>query len=176
MATRLGVQGNFASDRTLTSLKKIVTDPSLHASIFAPLEIVSASRRLSDHGAHGPATPFAAFNRFCEEIAAVVAGLVALQGFLAAPLHLDVARCMKRQQALRMLPSLDPDRSDEAQHSIVTADKIVGKTIDRIEYGFRKPIAGVHDSEALVLHFSDGSILGIKTGANPGTCQQPGER
>lgn len=165
LAARLGIQGNFANDRTLTSLKKIVTDSALHASIFGPLEVVSAGRRLSDHGTRGPSTACAAFDRFSKDIEAVVAALAILKGFLAAALHLDVARCLKRQRALRILPPVDPDRPAEL-HSIVAADNIVGKTIERIQCGFRKRLAGVHDSEVLIVHFTDGSILGVDTGSN----------
>jgi hypothetical protein len=35
-----------------------------------------------------------------------------------------------------------------------------------VEFGFREDIEGVHQSEALVVHFSDGSIMGIETGSN----------
>lgn len=41
-----------------------------------------------------------------------------------------------------------------------------GKTVERVEYGFREPISNVHQSEVMILSFTDGSILGIDTGSN----------
>jgi hypothetical protein len=41
-----------------------------------------------------------------------------------------------------------------------------GKTVERVEYGFREGWKGVHGSEAMILHFTDGSIMSIDTGSN----------
>ena len=41
-----------------------------------------------------------------------------------------------------------------------------GKTVERVEYGFREDIDGVHGSEVLVVHFTDGSIMSLDTGSN----------
>lgn len=41
-----------------------------------------------------------------------------------------------------------------------------GKTVDKMEFGFRQDIEGVHGSEALIIHFTDGSIMSIDTGSN----------
>jgi hypothetical protein len=166
LARRFGVTGNFSSDRTVKALKQLVTDTSIHAPIFDPLDLVSDKRRQSDHGARGRASPFPAFNQFSDDIETVVRGLDTLKRFFATKLKLDVQNCVKRQERLKMLPKLDPDRPPQPNYSIVQANSIVGKTVERVEYGFRAPISGVHDSEVLILHFTDGSILGIDTGSN----------
>ena len=36
----------------------------------------------------------------------------------------------------------------------------------RVEYGIREPASSLHRSEVLIIHFPDGSILGIDTGSN----------
>jgi len=38
--------------------------------------------------------------------------------------------------------------------------------VERVESGFCKRIAATHQREGMILHFTDGSILGIDTGSN----------
>jgi hypothetical protein len=40
--------------------------------------------------------------------------------------------------------------------------------MERVSYGSRQLIDGVHQSEAIIIYFTDGSILGIGTGPNVG--------
>ena len=62
------------------------------------------------------------------------------------------------------LPKIE--RPPDGHYSICEATKMVGKTVAKVEFGFREEIEGVHGSEVLIVHFSDGSILGIETGSN----------
>ncbi|OFW41086.1 MAG: hypothetical protein A3J28_15810 [Acidobacteria bacterium RIFCSPLOWO2_12_FULL_60_22] len=59
-------------------------------------------------------------------------------------------------------------RPPEAHYSICQASQMVGKTVAKVEFGFRENIEGVHGSELLIVHFTDGSILSIDTGSNAG--------
>ncbi len=52
--------------------------------------------------------------------------------------------------------------------SICEAGKMIGKTVTKVEFGFREDIEGVHRTELLIVHFADGSILAIETGSNAG--------
>ncbi len=72
----------------------------------------------------------------------------------------------KRQEAKAYLPRID--QPPMAHFSIAQLPTIQGKTVARVEFGFRQPIEGVHQSEAIILHFTDGSSLGIDTGSNAG--------
>jgi len=54
----------------------------------------------------------------------------------------------------------------EAHYSINQIRSIIGKTVERVEYGFCQSIKRIHQGEAIILHFTDGSILGIDTGSN----------
>jgi hypothetical protein len=76
--------------------------------------------------------------------------------------------------AKEMLPEID--RLPHAHYSIVQASRMIGKTVERVEFGFRKKIEGVHESEALIIHFTDGSIMGLDTGSNAGNlaCDENG--
>ena len=51
-------------------------------------------------------------------------------------------------------------------YSICQTALMKGKTVDKVEYGFREDIPGVHQSELLILHFTDGSVASIHTGSN----------
>lgn len=57
-------------------------------------------------------------------------------------------------------------RPAEGHYSICQAELMVGKTIERVEYGFREEIKNVHQSEVLIMYFTDGSIMAIDTGSN----------
>ncbi len=47
-----------------------------------------------------------------------------------------------------------------------TAENCVGRTVERVEFGRQEPHPDVHECEAIILHFTDGSALGIQTGSN----------
>ena len=72
----------------------------------------------------------------------------------------------KRQEAMERLPKIDEKRPLEGHYSIHQIQSIKGKTVEHVEIGFRQPHEGVHQSEVIILHFTDGSILGIDTGSN----------
>jgi hypothetical protein len=72
----------------------------------------------------------------------------------------------ERQTAKKGLPKIDAERAVEAHFAISQIRQAEGKTIDRVEYGFEKQLDGVHETEAIILHFTDGSVLGITTGSN----------
>ena len=54
----------------------------------------------------------------------------------------------------------------EPHYSICEATRMVGKTVENVEFGKRKDIEEVHQSEVLCVEFTDGEILGLDTGSN----------
>ena len=50
--------------------------------------------------------------------------------------------------------------------------KAEGKTIDRIEFGEVESYPELHESEAMIIHFTDGSALAIHIGSNAGNLTQ----
>ncbi|MBI1347236.1 hypothetical protein GC163_13225 [bacterium] len=54
----------------------------------------------------------------------------------------------------------------EGNYSIHEIRQITGKTVKKVEYGNRKSISGVHESELILLHFTDGTSLSLMTGSN----------
>jgi hypothetical protein len=64
------------------------------------------------------------------------------------------------EEAPRIVGPPDPqDKMDTIQHA-------VGKTIDSVEFGRAERHERVHHSEAVVLHFTDGTALSIAVGSN----------
>jgi hypothetical protein len=56
-------------------------------------------------------------------------------------------------------PPDPPHKMDTIQHA-------VGKTIAAVEFGRAEQREGVHDTEAIVLHFTDDTALSIEVGSN----------
>ena len=79
---------------------------------------------------------------------------------------MDGERACKPQSTKKWLPRID--RLAEAHYAITKLPTIIGKTVERVEFGFREHHDGVQQSEAMILFFTDGSILGIDTGSNAG--------
>ena len=52
------------------------------------------------------------------------------------------------------------------EHKLQTILEAVGKTVAAIEYGEVESRGGMHEAEALVFHFSDGTALSIEIGSN----------
>ncbi len=154
---------NLSNDNTLKAIKRVL--PALVNSEFErALDTISRERRLAGHKVRPAAQSFQAFEQFTADLEALVRGLKELRAALESVLGMngDIAR--KRQEAKRFLPHID--RPPAPHYSITRLPMIQGKTVARVEFGFREPIEGVHQSEAIILHFTDGSSLGIDTGSN----------
>lgn len=163
LGKRLGRPINAQNSRTRDALAQIV--PAATAAVFAdPLENISAQRRLASHKVRPAAKPMRAFEQFTADLESCYSGLRHLRIALASELKMDADQAMKRQDALEHLPRIV--RSPEANYSVNDAARMEGRTISKVEFGFRHDIEGVHQSELLLIYFSDGSIMGIDTGSN----------
>ena len=54
----------------------------------------------------------------------------------------------------------------ESHYSICEATRMVGKTVESVEFGMREAIEDVHQSEVLCVRFTDGAMLAMDTGSN----------
>lgn len=162
---RLGIADELVNTKTLAALKRILPR-DLHNPILIPLDIVSEQRRLACHKVRPTALPFPAFEQFSKDMDGVVAALRALRNFLQEVFGVTAERCQTRQSSLAALPKIDDTNKPQPNYSICGLPKVVGKTIQSVEFGFREPNRQLHESEAMILHFTDGSMLGIATGSN----------
>lgn len=165
--TLIGAHGgqtlNLNSDKTIAALLKAV--PTLQNSTLQhALNTISSQRRLAGHGVRPAAQSFQAFEQFTTDLQQSVQGLKELLAALEAVLGMNGGVARKRQEAKVSLPRID--RPPEPNYSITQLPTIKGKTVERVEFGFRQTIEGIYQSEAIILHFTDGSSLGIDTGSN----------
>ncbi len=163
LGKRLGRPINAQNSRTRDVLAKIV--PAANDPAFSdPLENISAQRRLASHKVRPAAKPMRAFEQFTADLESCHSALPHLRRALESELKMDAAKAMKRHDALEHLPRIV--RPPEPYFSINDAALMVGRTISKVEFGFRHDIKGVHESELLLVYFSDGSVMGIDTGSN----------
>jgi hypothetical protein len=154
---KAGIPLKLDSDKTVAALKKLPSMPGDSSPLWTPFEKTSEQRRLASHKVRPAATRFLAFEEFSRDLEAWVTGLQELLSCLEKLLGMRGLVAEKRQSAKRFLPTIvAPSRPPT----------IVGKTVAKVEYGFRSKHDEVHQSEAMILHFTDGSILGIDTGSN----------
>ena len=56
--------------------------------------------------------------------------------------------------------------SPSPEHKLQTILEAVGKTVAAVEYGEVESSRGMHAAEAVVFHFTDGTVLSIEVGSN----------
>lgn len=164
VAARQGLILNVNSDNTRKALEKALPAFPAASPLWPALEKVSAQRRETGHGVRTRARRYPAFEEFTRDLEALVAGLRHLLDHLERVLGMGGAIARRRQESKKWLPRID--RPPMGHFSIMQLPVIVGKTVERVEFGFRRHTDGVHESEAIILHFTDGSILGVDTGSN----------
>jgi hypothetical protein len=138
----------------------------LPASLRSALDIVSNKRGPSAHGARPAARPFRAFEEFHKDLEQLVAALRDFFELLESKLNTSGEKAVERQQARQLLPVIVS--AIETSHLTASLRDVPGKTVARVEYGERKQIEDVHQSEAIIIHFTDGSALGIDAHTNIG--------
>ncbi|MCC6191708.1 MAG: hypothetical protein IT318_21985 [Anaerolineales bacterium] len=163
LAQRLGI---VLSDptKTLNSLKEIL--PShLVDGVHKPLRKVSNVRNKSHGVPDTPAVAFPAFDEFHADLLEVSTCLTQLVEWLEAVLSADAEACLKRENVMKSLfPKLSgPPRPEYKLAELKAAE---GKTIASVEFGEVASHPDVHESEAIIVHFTDGSSLAIDIGSN----------
>ena len=168
--SRLGAQINkdinLDSDRTLKALYKLLPNLKTSSNFKPAMDLVSKQRRLASHGVRPPSESFMAFSRFKEDLSMCQLAVQELLITLEAEMGLSGEQAYKRNKAKEWIPKIT--RPARQNYSIVQASSMEGKTVEKVEYGFREEIEGVHQSEVLIIYFTDGSIVGIEAGSNAG--------
>lgn len=164
LASMTGKSLKTSGSRTLTALRQLLPPLSESEEFTRAFDIVGENRRKSAHGHRDLAAPFLAFSTFKDDLDLCASALNLLRTCLEKEFGLDAQGARDRQDALRGLPRIG--RPAQAHYLIAQAPTMVGKTIKAVRYGFREPIDGVHESELLIVEFTDGAILAIDTGSN----------
>jgi len=164
LASSLGKNVNVSSAKTVEALTNLLPGLETGPSFGAAVKLVSEQRRLASHGARSQAKKFGAFSKFTEDLLLCLKAVKELLVMIESEFGVNGEEAQKRHEAKERLPVIThPPR---ANYSIVEALRMKGKTVERVEVGFREDIEGVHGSEALIVHFTDGSIMGLSTGSN----------
>lgn len=166
IAAKQGLVLNLNSEKTVDALKKALPTLPTDSILWSACATISTARREAGHGVRSPAQRLLAFEQFTRDMEALVSGLQEVLKGLEHVLGMDGEKALKRQQAKAWLPRID--RPARGHYSINQVTQTVGRTIEHVEYGFRQHRDDLHESEAIILYFTDGSILGIDTGSNVG--------
>lgn len=157
---------NVANLKTLNAMTRLL--PNLeHNSLFSStMRRISDQRNLAAHGKRAKAEPFPASTTFSKDLADCVSSLNDLRNQLEQHLSVDAEKLHVHHLAKQHLPVIVAP--PQGHFSIVQSHRMEGKTVERVECGFRRTIEGVHGSEVIIVHFTDGSSMGIDTGSNVG--------
>jgi hypothetical protein len=166
LASRLQKELKVGDKKTVEAITALF--PSLKTSQhFMPaISCVSKQRRLASHGARLPAKHFTAFSQFTKDLFLCLEATKELLAILESEFGVNGEEMHDHHSAKNLLPEIDAPA--DPHYSIAQASRMVDKTIEKVEVGSRKKIKGVHESEALIIHFTDGSIMGLDTGSNAG--------
>ncbi|MGH2639700.1 MAG: hypothetical protein ACRDF4_10560, partial [Rhabdochlamydiaceae bacterium] len=150
--------------RATMNTLKVILPVELHKTVHEPIKACSIERNKM-HRVQ-TAYAFAAFKEFHRHAKAIHASIAGLRQWLEQVLFLNAEKCLKREQAMKFFPKFDgPLRPEFKYGDFLSA---VGKTISKIEAGefISKKGSHRHSSEAIVLHFTDGTALSIDVGSN----------
>lgn len=166
IAQHQGKQVNIASEKTIKALKEALPGQAAVPSLWKSFEVISEERRKASHGIRKPAVAMPAFEKFTDDLWLTEGGLRELLIELEQMTGIAADSALKRGSAMDWLPKIDRTRPPHPNSLITRAPKFVGKTVERVDYGFREEYENAHDSELLIIYFTDGSILGIDTATN----------
>lgn len=166
IAARLGRPINVRENWTVKDLKKLFPNLNSPSDFATAYDLVSTQRGLSAHKVRPPAKSMSAYEQFTTDLELCVKGFNELLSTLEKELNMNGEKATERNEAKKYLPKIVC--ASEPNYSICQATQMKGKTIERVEFGSRNEIEGVHQSEVLTIYFTDGSILGIDTHSNVG--------
>jgi hypothetical protein len=164
ISKRVGRGNRIHEKKTIEAITVLFPNLKNSEAFTRALDVVSEQRRLASHGVRRPARWYPAFSQFTKDLKLCVEAMNELLATLERAFGLDGERMFRRHEAKKMLPVIN--RPPQSHYSIVQASGMVGKIVERVEFGFREELKGVHQTEALIIHFTDGSIMSIETGSN----------
>ncbi len=149
--------------KRLNSLKEILPH-ELKLKIYQPINSVYC-KRMPIHGIPSKGiVPYPAFETFNTDLKNIYSALFELRLWLENALNLDSESCFKRIESLSIFPKLN--KPPRPEFKIGEAQRMVGKTIQRVEFGENSFHEDVHQGEALNIFFKDGTAITFQIGSN----------
>jgi hypothetical protein len=147
----------------LNSLKEILPN-ELIDKIHTPIKVVS-EKRMPIHGIPTKGNiSFPAFDTFRSDLTSTCKALTHLKKWLESEFNLNAESCMNRLESLSLFPDLNKDTCHEETKK--RAKMMVGKKIEKVEYGITNNNENSHRSEAINIYFDDGTAISICIGSN----------
>jgi hypothetical protein len=146
LASGLGKNINVSDKKTIQAIVRLFPDLKISPNFMRAAKLVSEQRRLASHGVRPSAQNFPAFSQFTKDLSLCLEAARELLAMLECDFGVNGEEAHKRHEAKKRLPQIT--HLPEAHYSIVQASRMKGKTIERVECGFRKQIEGVHESES----------------------------
>lgn len=149
--------------KRLNSLKAIIPK-ELEIKIYKPFNIINR-KRMPIHGIPSEGiVPYPAFETFNTDLSNICSALGELRNWLENILNLNSKSCLNRLESLSMFPILT--KPPRPEFKLVHAQLMVGKTIERIEFGETNFHKDAHQGEAMNIYFNDGTAVTIQIGSN----------
>src|SRR6185437_1132253 len=164
LGAKLGKTLKISNKRTVEALTELFPLLKNGTSFIPSFNLVSEQRRLASHSARRPAKSFPAFTTFTDDLYLCLNGVKELLSMIEKEFGLDGKGAHARHDAKKWLPKITGQ--SQPNYSIVQVSRMEGKTIEKVEYGTREDIKQVHGSEAIIIYFTDGSIMGLDTVSN----------
>ncbi len=164
LAERLGIELSDPS-KSMNSMKEILP-ADLMPVIYKPLRKCYEVRQRKHGVPTEPMRSFPAFDTFNADVSAIAVGLEVLNDWLQDVLSASSEACLRREEAMSgpFWPKIVGP--PQPQFKLNTLRQVEGKTIEKVEFGAEQSHPDKHESEAIVLHFTDGSAIAIQVGSN----------
>ena len=164
LGSKLGRTLKVNSKKTIEAITDLFPGLQTAPSFTVATKLVSEQRRLASHGVRPKSENFSAFSKFTEDLTLCLKAVEELLAVIENEFGVDGEDARKRHEAKEWLPKINHLRRPHS--SIVEATRMEGKTVEKVEVGYREDRKGVHGSEVIIMHFTDGSIMGLETGSN----------
>ncbi len=149
--------------KRLNSIKELLP-VELVEKIHKPINSVSR-KRMSIHGIPSKGVKaYLSFDSFNSDLKGIHSALSELKVWLEKTLKLEAESCLKRLEALKLFAKIDGPPSP--RFKIVEAQRMVGKQIEKVEFGKTEFHKDVHRNEAINIFFADGTAMTIRVGSN----------
>lgn len=145
-------------NKRMNSLKEILPPVNIER-IYMPLRHCYNERQEIHHISKEKPHSFEAFKKFNEILLNIGNALSELRIFLEESLNLDSDKCLSRIEWKVFFPKLEA--TDNIKHVLSEVKKSEGKTIRKIEYGKRESSLKLHESEGMIIHFTDGTSMSV---------------
>lgn len=166
LGSKLGRTLQVNSKKTVEAITELFPGLQTSPSFTVATKLVSEQRRLASHGVRPKPESFSAFSKFTEDLHLCLKAIKELLTMIENEFGVNGEEARKRHEAKEWLPKINHLRTPHS--TILEARRMEGKTVERVEVGYREDREGVHGSEVVIIHFTDGSIMGLETGSNAG--------